>query len=551
MQLFSPGMSAIHRAGLGGLAATLKTLERDYENGSVKPKELPGPFVDDEIPWTIEPQSITLKFGKPEYAKSYLQKLFEYAFQVRKDGLIYLPGTFAQLPSAAILTDLQLGLTLTFLQHGKVRQLEKEGTTTNFDVEGTGIPAVTVEYRKCSGFKHQKGWQSLVDKQGCLSYKPVQVDGPISPGSVVRHVKYTGQTAAEDPVERMLPLYFALIGCLPLAVNRGVANLVVPEVHDLENFVYDRQAMTPSGVKESVIANGSDAALRVQLKLSMDATRKSSIHLQSTRAIDGTDVPGCHVMTFTPTPWASQQKSRVATIHVEPQDRKTLERFELALNHLPPRIAVRKVKESTGRGKQKKTVEREEAFRTDSVVRPLIAENLAKNNKWYAGFVLLMVKNNPANDRPFRNQLTFERKGLNDMISNPKMWDDEGEQLVVRAVHEAIRQSLGKIREETDGKSSKVLSQATKNRWQRFREKLRLDLAGAKTESQLRFALSDLFSRGGSNIFLRENWEKVLPVLRTDWQLARDLGLLALASYAGRGQDNDIDDAIINESTDN
>jgi CRISPR-associated protein Cas8a1/Csx13 len=151
-----------------------------------------------------------------------------------------------------------------------------------------------------------------------------------------------------------------------------------------------------------------------------------------------------------------------------------------------------------------------------------------------------MTRTNPATDKPYRHQLSFERKGLHDMISDPAMWDKEGEALVVQAVHEAIRQSLGRIREETDGPSAKKLSQATKNRWERFREKLRLDLAGAKTSAQLRFALADLFSRGGSNSVLRREWDKVLPVIRCDWQLARDLGLLALASYAGRGE-NDTD----------
>lgn len=80
------------------------------------------------------------------------------------------------------------------------------------------------------------------------------------------------------------------------------------------------------------------------------------------------------------------------------------------------------------------------------------------------------------------------------------------------------------------------MNQATKNRWERFREKLRLDLAGAKTQAHVRFALTDLFSRGGSNSVLREDWLTVLPIICQDWQLARDLGLLALASYAGRSE---------------
>jgi CRISPR-associated protein Cas8a1/Csx13 len=123
------------------------------------------------------------------------------------------------------------------------------------------------------------------------------------------------------------------------------------------------------------------------------------------------------------------------------------------------------------------------------------------------------------------------------MIADETMWNGEndGDRFVIQAVHEAISQRLGQIREETDGKNAKVLSQATKNRWERFRERLRLALAGAKREADVRFALTDLFSRGGNNSVLKTHWAKVLPVLRKDWQLARDLGLLALASYAGRG----------------
>jgi CRISPR-associated protein Cas8a1/Csx13 len=248
-------------------------------------------------------------------------------------------------------------------------------------------------------------------------------------------------------------------------------------------------------------------------------------------------------MTFTPTPWASQQKSRVATIHVPPGHEKQLDRFDRAFSHLSPRVVTRTVKETAGRGKKRIVTERRESFRAARIVRPLIAENLALNRPWYAGFVGLMTKINPATGKPFRNQLPFERKGLHAMISDPAMWDHDGEALIVKAVHEAIRQSLGRIREQTDGKGTKPLSQATKNRWERFREKLRLNLSGAKTPSHVRFALADLFSRGGTNSVLRDGWAKVLPVIRADWQLVRDLGLIALASYAGKGAtDTDADD---------
>lgn len=539
MRLFAPGMSLLHRAGLGGLTCTLKAMEREHEAGRLPKSKLPAPFSGGAPPWDIDEQSVTLRFGKPENAGEYLKKLFAFAFGIRKDGLITLPGQHATEPAAPVLADLQSGLTLTFLQHGKVRQLAKEATTVSYDPEGEGVPGVVVRYRKCAGFKHQDGWEDFVDKKGCLASGTIKVDGPISPGTVVRHVAYTGDTAAEDPPERMLPLYFALVGCLALPVNRGAAALLVPDIVNLLDFVYDRPAMTPGKATECQIANAADAAFRAQVRVRDNPVRSVHVGTRAREVLAGSDLPGCYAMTFTPTAWASQQKSRVATIYVPPGDDKRLDRFGRVLTHLPPRVAVRTVRETTGRGRQKSVTERRESFRTDSIVRPLIAENLALGRPWYAGFVRLMTRIDPASGKPYRDRLSFERKGLHDMISDPKMWDQAGEKLVVQAVHEAIRQTLGRIREETDGKAAKMLSQATKNRWQRFREKLRLDLSGAKTSAHVRFALMDLFSRGGSNFVLQQEWANVLPVIRCDWQLARDLGLLALASYAGKGDPDD------------
>ena len=535
MELFAPGMSTLHRAGLGGLACTLNAIGRQHKEGLLGKSKLPGPMINGQAPWEIAHDSVTLRFGEPHQAGEYLKNLFAFAFGIRSDGLIAIPGQYEIEPSSAVLADLQTGLTLTFLQHGKVRQLEKEPTTVSYNPEGEGAPGVVVQYRKCSGFKHQQGWRDFIDATGCLVTGNLKVDGPISPGTVVRHVAFTATTAVEEPPERMLPLYFALVGCLALPVNRGVAALLVPDVEYLLEFVYDRPAMTPTTVRDCQIASAADAAFRAQLRARNSSTRHAEIASRAKTIVAHSMIPGCYAMTFTPTPWASQQKSRVATIHVPPGDDRLLNRFERALSHLSPRIAIRTVKARGGRGKKAAVTERREAFRADSVVRPLIADNLALGRPWYAGFAALMTKTNPATGRPFRDQLPFERKELHAMISDPAMWDHEGEALVVKAVHEAIRRSLGRIREDTDGKGAKHLSQATKNRWKRFQEKLRLDLAGAKTPSHVRFTLVDLFSRGGSNSVLRDAWGTVLPVIRSDWQLARDLGLIALASYAGRG----------------
>ena len=178
-------------------------------------------------------------------------------------------------------------------------------------------------------------------------------------------------------------------------------------------------------------------------------------------------------MTCRPTQWNKKQKPRVATIHVPTGNDAVLDKFARALSLLAPQLVVPKpLEQKTKRASKAKP---KEPFWSDSVVRPLIAENLALGRPWYAGFTRLMTGINPATKQPYRNQLSFERKGLHDMIADPKMWDQEGEKLVVQAVHEAMRMRYGQIANENKGNPVGM-----KSRMERFRERLRLALSGAK-----------------------------------------------------------------------
>jgi CRISPR-associated protein Cas8a1/Csx13 len=105
---------------------------------------------------------------------------------------------------------------------------------------------------------------------------------------------------------------------------------------------------------------------------------------------------------------------------------------------------------------------------------------------------------------------------------------EQAEEVLVRSIHTAIRQRFGRIAEESPNPA------ARQNRWDGERERWRLAFWGAKTPDQIRAALADLWSRAGTNPELQERWREILPLLRPDkWQMARDLALVALASYAG------------------
>ncbi len=527
MNLFAPGMSMLHRSGLGGLACSLRAIERDVQEKVLPESRRPGgKWPQGKPPWTITEQSITLDFGAAEDAGSWLKALFEYSFDL-KEGLFFLPGQYGSVvPGPPVRAYLQQGITLTFLQHGLTRTLAKNETVKTFNPEEDASKAIQYQFKACTDYKHQKGWKDITDSKGRLERNPVEIAGPLSPGAVVRHNAFSTPTKLYDLPALILPLYFAVVGCLPLPINRGSGVLLIPDVTDLIAFPAIRAAMTPTTSRECQITIASDAALQIQLRL------------RATEEINKWDLPACHVVTFQPTPWASQQKSRVDTITVEPGSDEVLSQFSVAMKELSPRIATREIEESSGKGKQKVVTKRSESFWVDSIVRPLVATNLARGRPWYNNFVELMTKIDPVSKRPLRDKLFFENKGLRAMVEKVP-WSDTGESTIVNAVHESIGRRYGLISKESKGNST-----AMKNRWKGEYDRWRLAFAGAKTSEQFRHSLCDLFSRAGVNSILQENWNNILPMLSDNrWQQTRDLALLGLASYSGKGA-KEIEEAV-------
>jgi CRISPR-associated protein Cas8a1/Csx13 len=116
----------------------------------------------------------------------------------------------------------------------------------------------------------------------------------------------------------------------------------------------------------------------------------------------------------------------------------------------------------------------------------------------------------------------------------------------VLSVQAALSTQFAKIYEDTEGLSK----EARRKRLDKEQERWRMALAGAKTQAQLRAALADLWSRAGHNKVLKESWPEVIVLLKPSrWQEARDLSLIALASYKGKGAPTH-DDALEEPSSD-
>ncbi len=528
LDLHAPGMTLLHRAGLGGLAATLRAMERARRGGRLRDHQMPeGPDLGGGYPWKVEPLSITLDWGEPAAAGDYLRRLFAFGFGI-KDKLIDLPGTYRVELSRAVRAELQAGLLLTFLQHGNVRALNKQPAIDSYDPEGDGTSSVQLQFRACHAFRHQKGWNDLTTK-GKLTSKPVRVEGPLLPGAAVRHNAFPTHTKIQEPVERALSLHFAPVGTLSLAASRGTGVLLVPEVTDLVAFARARPGLTPSTPRQCRIASSGDAALQaaVRLRMARHAGRGES-H----------GVGALYAMVLAPTAWASQQKSRIQTLHVpplrlDPKQSAELRRFDLAMRHLPPRVRSTRVRSKEQRVMRgRKTVGSETRwFWIDSIVRPLVADNLASGRRWYHNFTRLMA------DRTTHTRLEFERKGLQAMADEPDLHDDP-EMTFITSMHRAIFLARGKIYADTMGTAAAAAkvpaNQATKNRWNRLMDRTRLKLIGSKTAAQARGAVSELLARTGivTELQDQEALRRVTRLVFADeWERVRDLALFALASY--------------------
>ena len=524
LSLHEPGMTLMHRAGLGGLACTLAALARAVKTKSWPREQTPGwPWSsEDQPPWDVTEQSVVLDFGTPAGAQEYLQRLFAYAFQI-KDDLIYLPGQYASEPSFEVRAFLQSGLTLTFLQHVTAKTMAKTPTAKQYDVGESAVPA-EIQYRSCSAFRHQSGFADgffRKDKSFNLEAR-IDVAGPLNPGAVVRHVGFNTDTGIDESSTTGLSLYFAIIGTIAMPVRGGQGLLIIPEVQDLKQFTRYRRHFTPTAARDCQSGSAGDAAMQAYARLS------------AVDAAIATKAPGCRVITLTSLPWASHQKSRSSVLQVIPGGDLWLKSFRVALHCLPPRIVVPKeepVAEAGAATPRKKAPPQKNqgpprAWWSDSVVRPLIADNLARQRPWYEGFLHLMTALD-SNNKPIRDQLKYETKGLHTMIKEIP-WNHEGEASIVRAVHVALRQRYGQIAADSSGPTRR-------KRFEKEYDKWRLGFAGAKTPDQFRNAICDLFSRAGGNAELKVAWPAVLPLLHDSrWSLTRDLALLALASYQGK-----------------
>jgi CRISPR-associated protein Cas8a1/Csx13 len=493
LSLSDPGTARVHRVGLFGLWASLRALE---ENGAIHSMK--------NVHWQLHANGLHLTFSSRW--RDGIDELVSHAFGVTSDGFVRIAalGDPGSNPARAVI--LQDALLATFLQHGKSRGADSRTRLTGsatVEMDGVQHP---IRYRRVRWFKHQKPpW--LEDGQ-------LEVVNWLLPGAAERHTALAGRTRLREPLERALCLLFLPAGVFYYRIEpvgegstRLEAALVLPDpvAGSLEQLYLLRRHYLRLGADRLVVAGPAEAALSL-------AAVAQVVHALSAFS-------EAEVWAFGRTQWAPQQRYR-ARVDVHALRPGAVRLFRLARVFFgAPRLRVQR------------------AGRSDVLSWRVaqspewIAGNLLRGFPWWRGFSDLLAP------RPRRDAvLRYERGGVARMVDDKELLPDGPERRLVEAIQEAWRRRLGALGElaRERGTDFSRLAEREFERW-------RVTFARCRNEAGIRGAVAELLARAasaaGSLPQLQEGGLAQILELCRDWRKARDLALLALASYQGRDRE--------------
>ncbi|MGF1987473.1 MAG: type I-MYXAN CRISPR-associated Cas8a1/Cmx1 [Nostoc sp. ZfuVER08] len=489
LTITQPTTTLLHRAGMAGLWMTLKQLEKLYP----KLTERPG-----NLNWLLTPNSISVYWQGEDLV--VLEWLLKQSFQISDEGLIQLTGLNSYAINLETLVAIHQGITGTFLQHNKFfKSAGDESKTLTLDGK-----EFKVGYKKAAGYAHQDFAKYLCDDNGQLLKTSIGITGWLYPGATVRHFAFQEETKFEESPELVLALLFAPVACwyfvLPVEYQYQKVSyaLVIPEIISLDSYLEYQHKLSNFGYLNFYTTGIGDSGLRF-------LTYEKTLEL-----IKLYQVKRCQVISFGTASWSKQQKTRTEVKLVELTD-EIHQKYIICCNYFPKNRFIK--------------YQDRKIFIYTSIARQVITDNLVKHLPWWTNLSVTV------NNSDLFKQLTYDQEGLYKMI-NEMDWDVEAQKRFVKACHEALKITFAKIYDRTkEGEYAQI---------ERKREQIRSELGRCKNANGFRAFIMDFWSRAGLISVLQDHWEELLPLTtgKIDWQVARDLTLLALASYKPVDKEN-------------
>ncbi|HZA23507.1 MAG TPA: type I-MYXAN CRISPR-associated Cas8a1/Cmx1 [Dehalococcoidia bacterium] len=473
IRLFDPGMTPLHRVGLGGLWMTLRVMEAEHPELQEALYELGGR-------WATGAQGV--EFTWTGDGRGFFQRLIQESFRLTEDGRFWFLGLGHPDDQGDGGVTLQEALLNTFLQHGRTRKADPSNRPSGAITLETDGQSRGMQFRRVSFYAHQ--WEGVFQPKDS---NPVA--GWQFPGGAVRHVAFSAATELKEPPGRWLALLFAPVGAVYFRIRRRTQGvrpqfcLVLSEVGDLETFAQARHLFLRASVRARIVSGTADAALRVMAEL------------QAADLLEDLRSCRCSVASFGVAPWASQQKTRVDVFDIQGLSSSGLRIHRRALQLFP----VLPVPEGPARNLQQDQEEPAGQLRWETnPVLDLMARNLVRGHPWWRDFASLVAN---VESRMQMSRYEYIRRstgrpvregGLPAMVADPDALGSKGAETIVRACHEAWRRRMGALIERAESRGERFYDLID-----RERERLRISLAHCKNAATLRGVLTDFWSRAG------------------------------------------------------
>ncbi|AXY68308.1 type I-MYXAN CRISPR-associated Cas8a1/Cmx1 [Thermosynechococcus sichuanensis E542] len=475
LSLFDPNFLLPHRAGVAGLALALAELENQ---GNHAP-----------LTWNITDEAVELEWEDSD--QEVVTWLLKQTYQINDQGYLNVPAL--KLDEQGQYTFTQ-GVLTTFLQHNKHRKLKSPSVTRTFSID-EGQPEIQIDVKPLLSCYYTSDLKDAFNNKGAFK-KKIPLKGNHLPGLVECFVNGPYQ---ESP-QGFLALLFLPLACgyyqLPPQPVGGKLSarsaLVIPEVQHLKHWVRRRRAMRGCTYRDFRSSGAGESALHFLLQeKAIEESQQFGVHY-------------CEVYQLGKQVWNAQQaylKQAVYRVEVTDKVLKVLKLYEEARQVFPACV------------RQK---ENGETWLALSKALPWICDNLIGGQPWYAGFFEFYKRNR-----------IYEREGLVKMAEYLNL--DE------RVLFEVVQDAFSKY---LDGQRQQANEQGRKLDYGQVTDKVIYRFQRPNTQQEFATALVDFLSQFRSKAARDKGPQIVHWIHREEnWRRARDLVLLAIATYSSKKGD--------------
>jgi CRISPR-associated protein Cas8a1/Csx13 len=432
--------------------------------------------------WEVTDDAVHVSWDGRDY--DAVQWLLQQTYRL-KDGYIDVPALRLTDQARYIFTE---GLASTFLQHSKQRKRDNQTVPLRFLVE-EDKPEIAIDYRPVTDCYYTRDPKDAFTTKGM--FKPsIALKGHHLPGLVECFVN---GAYVESP-QGFLALLFLPLACSYYQLPGYRSALVIPEVKHLTEWVRQRRKEPERLYRQFRASSAGESALSFlwQERLIEDA--------QTVR------VDYCEVYQLGKQPWDGNQGYLKQAVHRVQVDDSTLNLYGTAAQLLPPRVAV--------------TQDRKGTWLAESKVLAWLSDNLIAHRVWYSGFFEFRKSN---------KIYPIDRRGLIAMTE----YLNADEKVLFDAVQGSFSVFLrGEILQSQKQGRSLDYGQVT--------NKLIYRLQRPSTQKDFATALVKFFSQFQSNAARSAGPQIFWWIHQSDnWRKARDLTLLAIATYKGKTKEEE------------